>query len=244
MTWSACMWLRPPTPSFSRWTRNRRSRRCNVRNPFCRWTSATPERRTHNYVRHGTLDLFAALNVATGEVLARCTPQHRAQDFVAFLREIDAVAAVGGFDTVCMCAPECPTGGPGAGEGAGHPARAPRRPAHRPRARHRRHPVGAGGGAAAGRQSAGIGKSPGHGRSRKQSGARDLSSSCPRSTSRPRRSDAVILFTVELAALRACAPTRSILVTLATTLRESPSDRRPPSKERIPCTRTVHGELR
>ena len=48
-----------------------------------------PERRTHNYVRHGTLDLFAALNVATGEVLARCKPQHRAQDFVAFLRDID-----------------------------------------------------------------------------------------------------------------------------------------------------------
>lgn len=48
-----------------------------------------PERQTHNYLRHGTLDLFAALNVATGEVLARCKPQHRAQDFVAFLREID-----------------------------------------------------------------------------------------------------------------------------------------------------------
>lgn len=49
-----------------------------------------PERRTHNYVRHGTLDLFAALNVATGEVLTRCAAQHRAQDFVAFLRDIDA----------------------------------------------------------------------------------------------------------------------------------------------------------
>ena len=49
-----------------------------------------PERRTHNYLRNGTLDLFAALNVATGEVLARCKPQHRAQDFVTFLREIDA----------------------------------------------------------------------------------------------------------------------------------------------------------
>ena len=36
-----------------------------------------PERRTHNYVRHGTLDLFAALNVATGEILARCRSQHR-----------------------------------------------------------------------------------------------------------------------------------------------------------------------
>ena len=48
-----------------------------------------PERRTHNYLRHGTVDLFAALNVATGQVIARCKPQHRAQDFVAFLREID-----------------------------------------------------------------------------------------------------------------------------------------------------------
>lgn len=48
-----------------------------------------PERQTHNYIRNGTLDLFAALNVATGEVLARCKQQHRAQDFVAFLRELD-----------------------------------------------------------------------------------------------------------------------------------------------------------
>jgi len=49
-----------------------------------------PERRTHNYIRNGTLDLFAALNVATGAVLARCKSRHRAADFVAFLREIDA----------------------------------------------------------------------------------------------------------------------------------------------------------
>ena len=49
-----------------------------------------PERRTPNYVRPGPLDLFAALNVATGEVLTRCTAQHRAQDFVTCLRAIDA----------------------------------------------------------------------------------------------------------------------------------------------------------
>jgi transposase len=48
-----------------------------------------PERRTHNYLRHGTLDLFAALNVATGEVIASCKKQHRARDFVAFLAELD-----------------------------------------------------------------------------------------------------------------------------------------------------------
>lgn len=48
-----------------------------------------PERQTHNYLRHGTLDLFAALDVATGKVLASCKKQHRAKDFTAFLDEID-----------------------------------------------------------------------------------------------------------------------------------------------------------
>jgi transposase len=48
-----------------------------------------PERQTHNYIRHGTLDLFAALDVATGKVIAQTKTQHRAKDFVSFLREID-----------------------------------------------------------------------------------------------------------------------------------------------------------
>jgi transposase len=39
-----------------------------------------PERQTHNYIRNGTLDLFAALNIATGEVIARCKQRHRAKD--------------------------------------------------------------------------------------------------------------------------------------------------------------------
>jgi hypothetical protein len=38
----------------------------------------------------GPLDLFGALNVTNGEVIARCNPQHRAQDFVAFLRQIES----------------------------------------------------------------------------------------------------------------------------------------------------------
>jgi transposase len=54
-----------------------------------------PERRTHNYIRHGTLDLFAALNVATGKVIARCTRKHRSADFVDFLREIDKQVEAG-----------------------------------------------------------------------------------------------------------------------------------------------------
>lgn len=44
------------------------------------------ERRTHDYVRHGTTTLFAALDVATGEVTGRCYARHRHQDFLRFLR--------------------------------------------------------------------------------------------------------------------------------------------------------------
>src|SRR5215207_2144503 len=39
-----------------------------------------PERRTHNYLRNGTLDLFATINIATGKVIARCKARHRAAD--------------------------------------------------------------------------------------------------------------------------------------------------------------------
>ncbi|HRT97103.1 MAG TPA: IS630 family transposase [Planctomycetota bacterium] len=44
---------------------------------------------THDYVRHGTTTLFAALDIASGEVLTRCKPRHRHQEFLQFLREID-----------------------------------------------------------------------------------------------------------------------------------------------------------
>jgi transposase len=48
------------------------------------------ERRTHDYVRNGTTSLFAALNVATGEVIGKCYKRHRHQEFLKFLNEVDA----------------------------------------------------------------------------------------------------------------------------------------------------------
>ena len=48
------------------------------------------ERRSHDYKRHGTLSLFAALDVATGRVIGRCFKRHRAREFLAFLRTVDA----------------------------------------------------------------------------------------------------------------------------------------------------------
>jgi putative transposase len=45
---------------------------------------------THDYIRHGTTTLFAALNVATGTIISQCRRRHRHQEFLAFLRHIDA----------------------------------------------------------------------------------------------------------------------------------------------------------
>jgi transposase len=49
-----------------------------------------PERRSHDYHRHGTVDLFAALNTATGHVIRKLSDRHRAVDFRDFLGLIDA----------------------------------------------------------------------------------------------------------------------------------------------------------
>jgi transposase len=48
-----------------------------------------PERRTHDYVRHGTTTLFAALNTATGEVIGQIHRRHRAVEFKKFLTRLD-----------------------------------------------------------------------------------------------------------------------------------------------------------
>ena len=49
-----------------------------------------PARRSHDYKRHGTTSLFAALDVATGRVIGKCYPRHRAAEFRSFLDEIEA----------------------------------------------------------------------------------------------------------------------------------------------------------
>jgi putative transposase len=44
---------------------------------------------THDYIRHGTTTLFAALNIANGQVITRCQHRHRHQEFLRFLKQID-----------------------------------------------------------------------------------------------------------------------------------------------------------
>jgi transposase len=47
-----------------------------------------PEKATHDYVRHGTTTLFAALEVATGKVTDACYPRHRHEEFLRFLKHV------------------------------------------------------------------------------------------------------------------------------------------------------------
>jgi hypothetical protein len=49
-----------------------------------------PERRTHDYVRHGTRDLFAALDVRAGTVIGEVHQRHRSEEFRHFLDTVDA----------------------------------------------------------------------------------------------------------------------------------------------------------
>jgi len=57
-----------------------------------------PEEQTHDYVRHGTTTLFAALEVATGKVTDACYPRHRNEEFLKFLKQV-AKAYPGGSCT-------------------------------------------------------------------------------------------------------------------------------------------------
>jgi transposase len=62
----------------------------------------TPARRAHDYVRHGTASLFAALDVASGQVISQVHRRHRHQEFLRFLKTIDqAVPAELELHLVC-----------------------------------------------------------------------------------------------------------------------------------------------
>ena len=49
-----------------------------------------PEQRTNDYERHGTTSLFAAPDIATGKVIGKCHRRHRHQEFLKFMRTVDA----------------------------------------------------------------------------------------------------------------------------------------------------------
>ena len=64
----------------------------NRSQPVLPMMPGTPEFQTHDYIRHGTTSLFAALDIASGFVIGKCYKRHRAREFLNFLKEIDANA--------------------------------------------------------------------------------------------------------------------------------------------------------
>ncbi len=63
--------------------------------PILPMLPTTPERATHDYVRNGTIDLFAALDVASGTVITDLRPSHTSDDFIRFLNKINREVPAG-----------------------------------------------------------------------------------------------------------------------------------------------------
>ena len=59
--------------------------------PLLPMRPGSPERHTHEYVRHGTTSLFAALDIRTGVVIGECHRKHRHQEFIRFMYSVDEV---------------------------------------------------------------------------------------------------------------------------------------------------------
>jgi transposase len=57
--------------------------------PILPLMTGTPQRRTHDYRRFGTADLYAALDAASGKVISAVTARHRSEEFRKFLNQID-----------------------------------------------------------------------------------------------------------------------------------------------------------
>ena len=70
--------------------------------PILPMLPTTPARMTHDYVRHGTTSLFAAMDIASGSVIAQHYRRHRHQEFLRFLKLIDA-AVPNGLELHLVC---------------------------------------------------------------------------------------------------------------------------------------------
>ena len=87
--WWGSTWPRPPRRRSSALIEKPQIQALERTAPVLPMIPGIPERRSFDYTRHGTVDLFAALNTATGKVIGKLAPQHTAEDFRDFLNDID-----------------------------------------------------------------------------------------------------------------------------------------------------------
>lgn len=88
-TSSACTWRRPTEPWSCASNEKSQIQALERTQPVVPMRPGQAERRSHDYKRHGTTTLFAALDVATGSVIGQCLPRHRSQEFLTFLGMIE-----------------------------------------------------------------------------------------------------------------------------------------------------------
>ena len=94
-TWSGSMSIRQLTPLFCLSTKRAKSRRLDRTQPGLPLKKGRAGTMTHDYKRHGTTTLFAALNVLDGTVIGRNMQRHRHQEFIRFLNAIEKRAPAG-----------------------------------------------------------------------------------------------------------------------------------------------------
>ena len=88
--WWDCIWIHRGGPWWMCVDEKTQIQALNRTAPVFPMLPGTPARATHDYVRHGTSSLYAALDVTTGKVIGALHSRHRATEFLAFLRKIDA----------------------------------------------------------------------------------------------------------------------------------------------------------
>jgi transposase len=88
--WSGCTSTHPRRPWCCAWTKRLRCKPWTAPPRSCRCCQEPPQRATHDYTRHGTTNLYAALDVASGKVISQMTARHRATEFKRFLALVDA----------------------------------------------------------------------------------------------------------------------------------------------------------
>ena len=83
------LYLNPPEKAVVLWVDEKSQVQALDRTaPILPMRPGLPEKATHDYVRHGTTTLFAALEVATGKVTDACYPRHRHEEFLRFLKHV------------------------------------------------------------------------------------------------------------------------------------------------------------
>ena len=86
-TWSVYIWPRRTRRSCCR-RRKSQVQALDRTAPILPLGPGLPQKQTHDYVRHGTTTLFAALEVATGKITDACHPRHTHAGFLAFLTRV------------------------------------------------------------------------------------------------------------------------------------------------------------